>query len=81
MDLTDPATGPDIVSVREGASAPVALVATDAQEGRMGVGVSPNGRWLAYVSDVTGTDEVWVRPYLESDAPVRVSQSGGREPV
>jgi hypothetical protein len=42
--------------------------------------LSPDERWLAYVSNRTGGDEVWVKRYPDG-APVRVSRSGGREPV
>ena len=42
--------------------------------------VSPDGRWLAYVSDVTGTQEVYVRRYPEMDAPRQVSNGGGGQP-
>ena len=43
--------------------------------------LSPDGRWLAYTSDATGSLEVWVRPYAGPGAPVRVSPAGGTEPV
>jgi WD40 repeat protein len=42
--------------------------------------LSPNGRWLAYVSNRTGQPEIWVQGYPEG-APVRVSSSGGYEPL
>ena len=42
---------------------------------------SPNGRWIAYVSDQTGAGEVWVRGFRDSTAPIRISSDGGREPV
>jgi hypothetical protein len=42
--------------------------------------LSPNGHWLAYVSDRTGQDEIWVQGYPEG-APVRVSRNGGQEPL
>ena len=42
--------------------------------------LSPNGRWVAYVSDQTGRPEVWVRPFPGPGAPVRVSSDGGAEP-
>jgi serine/threonine-protein kinase len=42
---------------------------------------SADGRWLAYVSDESGRDEVYVRPYPELDAKWTVSGDGGREPV
>ena len=42
---------------------------------------SPDGRWLAFVSDVSGRDEVYVEPYPGPGTPVVVSASGGRGPV
>jgi Tol biopolymer transport system component len=41
--------------------------------------LSPNGRWLAYVSNRTGRPEVWVQGYPDG-APMRVSANGGYEP-
>ena len=42
---------------------------------------SPNGRWIAYASDESGQDEVYVQPYPGPGAKVPVSTDGGREPV
>jgi Tol biopolymer transport system component len=42
--------------------------------------LSPDGRWLAYVSDETGTQDVYVRRYPELDAPRQVSSGGGGQP-
>jgi DNA-binding winged helix-turn-helix (wHTH) protein/Tol biopolymer transport system component len=42
--------------------------------------ISPDGRWLAYVTDSTGTQEVYVRRYPELDAPRQVSAGGGGQP-
>jgi Tol biopolymer transport system component len=41
--------------------------------------VSPDGRWLAYVTNRTGGPEVWVRAWPDGVA-VRVSRDGGFEP-
>ena len=41
--------------------------------------LSPDGRWLAYTSDETGRDEIYVRPFPEGGAKVLVSASGGTE--
>jgi Tol biopolymer transport system component len=57
------------------------IVQTPASEGLTGAALSPGGQWLAYVSNATGTDEIWVRPYAGSGAPVRVSAEGGAMPV
>ena len=42
---------------------------------------SPDGRWLAYVSNETGTPEIYVRPYPESSGKWQVSTGGGIYPV
>jgi hypothetical protein len=42
---------------------------------------SPDGQWLAYTSDQSGSAEVWVRPFPGPGAPVRVSPDGGRDAV
>jgi hypothetical protein len=42
---------------------------------------SPDGRWLAYVSDGSGRDEIWVQPYPGPGPKLMVSTAGGREPV
>jgi eukaryotic-like serine/threonine-protein kinase len=42
---------------------------------------SPDGRWVAYVNDQTGEAEIWVRPFPGPGSPVRLSPSGGHEPV
>jgi Tol biopolymer transport system component len=54
------------------------VVATDSAE--FDPALSPNGRWLAYVSNRTGQNEIWVQAYPEG-VPVRVSGAGGNEPV
>ena len=42
---------------------------------------SPDGRYLAYTSDVSGRDEVYVRSFPEPSARIQVSVSGGSDPV
>lgn len=41
---------------------------------------SPDGKWVAYVSDETGTNEVYVRPFQGSGAKQQVSNGGGLQP-
>lgn len=42
--------------------------------------VSPDGRWIAYVSVETGTPEVYVRPFLSNGRTVRLTSGGARSP-
>jgi Tol biopolymer transport system component len=42
--------------------------------------LSPDGQWLAYVSDEAGTEEIYVRRLEEGSGRWRVSKSGGQEP-
>jgi serine/threonine protein kinase len=42
--------------------------------------LSPNGRWIAYVSDELGRNEVYVRPFQGSGAAAQISSEGGVEP-
>jgi len=42
--------------------------------------ISPNGRWLAYVSDAEDGDQVYLRPH-PGTSDTRVSPAGGAEPV
>jgi Tol biopolymer transport system component len=43
--------------------------------------ISPDGRWVAYVSDETGRSEVYVRSFPDAVAKLKISQDGGIEPV
>jgi hypothetical protein len=43
--------------------------------------VSPNGRWLAYVSQETGRSEVFIRSFPDPGPSVQVSEGGGVGPV
>ena len=42
---------------------------------------SPDGQWIAYVSDETGRWEVYVRPYPGPGARYPISTEGGTEPM
>jgi eukaryotic-like serine/threonine-protein kinase len=55
---------------------PVAATSFDEK----GISVSPDGKWLAYVSNETGIDEVYIRHLAEASARWPVSTGGGREP-
>jgi Tol biopolymer transport system component len=42
---------------------------------------SPDGRWVAYGSAESGTDEIYVRPFPGPGGKWQVSSQGGRRPV
>ena len=72
--------GADIYGMRLGDTALVPLVKSGATD--LYPALSPDGRWLAYGSDESGSMEVYVRPFPETGtAKWQVSTSGGREPV
>ncbi len=70
----------DIVLAHRGDTATVPLVASPAFN-ETSPALSPDGRWLAYTSDESGRNEVYVRPYPNVDAGRwQVSQAGGSSP-
>ncbi|MDH3290923.1 MAG: protein kinase [Gemmatimonadota bacterium] len=76
-----PGTMRDILVLRPGTdTVPRELIAT-AQEEYSPI-VSPNGRWIAYTSNESGQEEVYVRPF-ENPGRARwaVSVGGGTEPL
>ena len=70
----------DIVGVRtSGDTAPVPLLASPYTE--LEPALSRDGRWLAYASNESGTNEVYVRPFPSmGGARWQVSNGGGDEP-
>jgi Tol biopolymer transport system component len=42
---------------------------------------SPDGRWLAYVSNESGRNEIYVQPYPGPGGKWQISTEGGTEPV
>jgi serine/threonine protein kinase len=46
-----------------------------------GPAFSPDGRWIAYVSDEQGRYDVYVQPYPQTGERWKVSTEGGEEPV
>ena len=43
--------------------------------------LSPDGHWLAYVSDESGRDEVYIQSFPQPGSKIPVSRSGGDQPV
>src|SRR5690348_4195400 len=70
----------DLVGVRVGGdTTPVPLVATGFTEQEPAI--SPDGRWLAYASNESGANEVYVRPFPATTAARwQVSTGGGEAP-
>jgi WD40 repeat protein len=67
----------DIAIVRRGEQ-PVPIVATPADD-RGGV-VSPDGKWLAYSSSVSGREEVYIKGLAPNGRTVPISVDGGTLP-
>jgi serine/threonine-protein kinase len=53
---------------------------TDAFDANMPA-ISPDGRWLAYVSKPAGREEIFVRPFPGPGSAVQISSGGGTEPA
>jgi serine/threonine protein kinase/Tol biopolymer transport system component len=43
--------------------------------------LSPDGKWMAYVSNESGTYEVYIQPYPGPGEKTRISTSGGFDPI
>jgi serine/threonine-protein kinase len=72
--------GGDLFARRVGTDSSIVLAATAANE--TSPALSPNGRWLAYVSDESGKAEVYVRPFPNTaSGRWQISTQGGQEPV
>src|SRR5213080_2860591 len=79
-DIASPGSG-DILGIRPGIdTAPVPVVATTFTE--MSPAFSPDGRWLAYSSNETGEDAIYVVPFPNTSAGKwAISTGAGTEPV
>ncbi len=63
----------------DGDRQPRPLLATDADESD--AKISPDGRWLAYISNETGRDELFIRPTGSSGGRRQLSPEGGTAPA
>jgi eukaryotic-like serine/threonine-protein kinase len=73
------ATGSDILIVGvDGGAEPQAWLGTPFNE--LHADVSPDGRWVAYASDIGGSFNVYVKPLAGAGTPWQVSTGGGTSP-
>jgi len=78
--ILNPKTNFDLMIMPVGGGSPVSIAATNADE--RGGRVSPNGKWIAYVSNENaGSYEVWVQPLPSTGAKWQVSKNGGYQPL
>jgi len=78
-DLRGESNG-DIARVAGNGRGPVEPLVASPYEENFGA-PSPNGRWLAFVSNQSGTQEVYVRPLDGDGEQVQISQGGATEPA
>jgi Tol biopolymer transport system component len=74
-----PVTGQDIwlLTVASGETRPFANSGFKEDQARF----SPDGRWLAYVSNESGRDEAYIQPVEGDGARLQVSVEGGHSPL
>ena len=73
-------TGKDILLLElDGDATPLPLLSSEFNE--HAPKLSPNGEWLAYISDETGQFEVYLQKFPEPSRKETVSIGGGSEPV
>jgi serine/threonine protein kinase len=68
----------DLFALPSGGGDPVALVASSFSESH--ATVSPDGRWMAFVSDESGTNHVYVTTFPEPARRWQISTDGGSFP-
>ena len=72
------ATHWDIKVARLGGGDTITFAGTDTDE--RGARLSPDGKWIAYVSYESGRPEVFVQPFPATGARWQVSKDGGQQP-
>jgi Tol biopolymer transport system component len=75
----DPTTGSDLWALSTGDRKSFPVVRTNADE-REGQFSPPDGRWVAYVSNATGIDEVYIQAFPGPGSKWQVSTNGGVDP-
>jgi Tol biopolymer transport system component len=65
-------------SFRDKKSAPLIQIKSSAQHSSR---FSPDGKWIAYVSDETGRLELYVQPFPTTGARFQITKNGGGHPL
>jgi Tol biopolymer transport system component len=78
FSVLNPGTGWDVASLSLETGQPRPLLATPAEE--RNAKLSPDGRWLAYVSNESGRFEIYVQPIDGGGAKWLVSRGGAVQP-
>ena len=79
VDGGTPSTGVDIGVLRMGDHKVEQFLATPFNEGA--AQFSPDGRWLVYVSNESGRNEIYAQPYPGPGGKLQISTDGGGEPL
>jgi eukaryotic-like serine/threonine-protein kinase len=78
LNATSQGSGLDIGFIDNDGRGPIRPVLAD-QFQTLYPAVSPDGKWLAYTSDKSGAQEIYVRPLAGDGDDVQISQNGGTE--
>jgi len=79
--ITRTSSGDYGVSLLDMRSKAVSLVADRPGSDQHSSRISPEGGWIAYSSNETGRQEVWLEPLPHTGQRYRMTQTGGRHPL
>ncbi|MBI2186927.1 MAG: serine/threonine-protein kinase [Acidobacteria bacterium] len=79
--VVDPKTGRDLwawpLAEPRGGQGPIPIATTPFEEWHPQF--APDGRWIAYVSNVSGRSEIYVQPFPDATGRWQISTAGGNE--
>ncbi|MEO8140689.1 MAG: protein kinase, partial [Gemmatimonadota bacterium] len=72
----------DILGLQPGVDSTLVMIVASPRFEERAASLSPDGRWIAYQSDESGQDEIYVRPFPKADnGRWQISAAGGSEPL
>ena len=74
----EPSRDIEVLNMQNGKDIASVVVTENAEFGGV---FSPDGQWIAYVSDISGQNEIYIKPFSKSGDRHRVSKNGGYEPL